>query len=130
MTSSALSHAKIPFLELQSAYKEQREALDEATHRVLSSGWYLLGREIEGFESEFASYTGSKHCIGVANGLDALTLVLILESPFLLPRSPAAQQPQERESPHTTLPSRRPAPCSTRSGGTCPWSRGGSSAGC
>lgn len=76
MTSSAPSGARVPFLELRSAYLEQREAIDEATQRVLASGWYLLGCEIEAFESEFSAYVGSRHCVGVANGLDALTLVL------------------------------------------------------
>lgn len=45
-----------------------------ATQRVIDSGWYILGEEVAAFEAEFARYTGSGHCVGVANGLDALTL--------------------------------------------------------
>lgn len=48
--------------------------LEEAATRVIRSGWYVLGQEVAAFESEFAQYVGAKHCIGVANGLDALIL--------------------------------------------------------
>jgi dTDP-4-amino-4,6-dideoxygalactose transaminase len=67
---------KVPFLELRPAYDELREEFDEAYHRVMDSGWYLLGRELEAFESEYANYCQTKHCVGVANGLDALHLAL------------------------------------------------------
>jgi dTDP-4-amino-4,6-dideoxygalactose transaminase len=67
---------KIPFLDLQATYLELKPEIDAAVSRVLSSGWYLLGSEIQAFEQEFAAFTGSKHCIGVANGLDALFLSL------------------------------------------------------
>jgi dTDP-4-amino-4,6-dideoxygalactose transaminase len=67
---------KIPFLDLQATYLELKPELDAAVSRVLSSGWYLLGAEIAAFEQEYATFTGSKHCIGVANGLDALFLSL------------------------------------------------------
>jgi dTDP-4-amino-4,6-dideoxygalactose transaminase len=68
--------SKIPFLDLQATYLELKPELDAAVGRVLSSGWYLLGSEIAAFEREYAAFTGSKHCIGVANGLDALFLSL------------------------------------------------------
>jgi dTDP-4-amino-4,6-dideoxygalactose transaminase len=68
--------SKIPFLDLQATYLELKPELDAAVGRVLSSGWYLLGTEIAAFEQEYAAFTGSKHCIGVANGLDALFLSL------------------------------------------------------
>jgi len=68
--------AKIPFLELKPTYEELRPEFDAAYHRVMDSGWYLLGRELEGFESEFAKYCGVKHCLGVGNGLDAIHLIL------------------------------------------------------
>lgn len=48
--------------------------LEDAATRVLRSGWYVLGQEVSEFETEFAKYVGAKHCIGVANGLDALIL--------------------------------------------------------
>jgi dTDP-4-amino-4,6-dideoxygalactose transaminase len=67
---------QIPFLDLHATYAELREELDATWHRVMDSGWYLLGRELEAFESEYAAYCGTKHCIGVANGLDALHLSL------------------------------------------------------
>jgi dTDP-4-amino-4,6-dideoxygalactose transaminase len=51
-------------------------AMRQAMERVAASGWYVLGREVEAFEEEFARYCGVRHCIGVANGLDALTLIL------------------------------------------------------
>jgi dTDP-4-amino-4,6-dideoxygalactose transaminase len=67
---------KVPFLELKPAYDELRAEFDAAYHRVMDSGWYLLGKELERFEAEFATYCGVKHCIGVGNGLDALHLIL------------------------------------------------------
>lgn len=66
----------IPFLELKPTYDELKAEIDEAYHRVMDSGWYLLGRELEAFEAEFAAYCETDHCIGVANGLDALHLVV------------------------------------------------------
>ena len=48
----------------------------EVTIRVIDYGWYIQGAEVNAFEQEFATYCGTKHCIGVANGLDALTLIL------------------------------------------------------
>ncbi len=68
--------ANIPFLDLGAQVKELRAEIDESIARVLSSGWYLLGPELEAFESEWAVYTQSKHAIGVANGLEALHLCL------------------------------------------------------
>jgi len=67
---------KIPFLNLNAGYSEIREELDDAYKRVMESGWYILGEEVSAFESEFAKYCGVKHCIGTANGLEALFLVL------------------------------------------------------
>jgi dTDP-4-amino-4,6-dideoxygalactose transaminase len=66
----------IPFLDLTPAYAELRDELDAAYRRVMESGWYILGAEVEAFEREFAAYCGAQHCIGVANGLDALHLIL------------------------------------------------------
>jgi dTDP-4-amino-4,6-dideoxygalactose transaminase len=67
---------KVPFLELKPAYNELRAELDAAYRRVMDSGWYILGNELEAFETEFAAYCGVKHCVGVGNGLDALHLIL------------------------------------------------------
>ena len=68
---------KVPILDLKPACDELRAELDAAYHRVLDSGWLLLGRELEGFESEYAASVGAAHCVGVANGLEAMQLVLM-----------------------------------------------------
>jgi dTDP-3-amino-3,4,6-trideoxy-alpha-D-glucose transaminase len=67
---------KVPFLDLKAAAEELREELDEACRRVVASGWYVLGPEVEAFEREFAAYCGAGHCVGVGSGLDALELTL------------------------------------------------------
>lgn len=66
----------IPFLDLKNINAQYRDELVEACTRVIDSGWYIQGNEVKAFEKEFAEYCGTNHCIGVANGLDALTLVL------------------------------------------------------
>ena len=66
----------IKFLDLQKINSQYSEEIKLATNKVIDSGWYLLGSEVSLFESNYASYIGSKHCIGVANGLDALRLIL------------------------------------------------------
>lgn len=68
---------KIPFLDLGAAYQELRPEIDAAVERVLASGWYVGGNEIDQFELEYARYCGAEHAIGVANGLDALHLALL-----------------------------------------------------
>lgn len=66
----------IPFLDLKSINKQYQAEMLQAASRVIDSGWYILGKEVESFESEFADYCDTSECIGVANGLDALTLIL------------------------------------------------------
>ncbi len=66
----------IPFLKLRDSYIELKSEIDEAVMRVLDSGYYLLGKELLAFESEYASYCEAQHCIGVGNGLEALELAL------------------------------------------------------
>lgn len=66
----------ILFLDLSSPYRELQPEIDAAVARVLSSGWYILGPEVEAFEAEWAAYCGAAHAVGLANGLDALTLAL------------------------------------------------------
>ncbi|ADP69705.1 Glutamine--scyllo-inositol transaminase [Rhodomicrobium vannielii ATCC 17100] len=66
----------IPFLDLGAAYRELKAEIDAAIHRVLDSGWYILGPEVEAFEAEWAGFCGADHAVGVANGLDALILAL------------------------------------------------------
>src|SRR5690554_4920928 len=66
----------VPFLDLKAINTQYRDELVAAATRVIDSGWYIQGTEVQAFEEEFAAYCGSKHCIGVANGLDALTLTL------------------------------------------------------
>jgi dTDP-4-amino-4,6-dideoxygalactose transaminase len=67
---------KVPFHQLKPGYEELRCEFDAAYHRVMDSGWYLLGTEIEEFEAEFASYCHTTYCVGVGNGLEALHLIL------------------------------------------------------
>lgn len=66
----------INFLNLKELNSKYEVELQEACSRVIQSGWYIMGDELSNFESEFARYVGSKYCLGVANGLDALTLSL------------------------------------------------------
>lgn len=66
----------IPFLDLKAVNARYRSELIEACARVIDSGWYISGSELGDFECEFASFCGTKYCIGVANGLDALVLTL------------------------------------------------------
>ncbi|MDB9791493.1 DegT/DnrJ/EryC1/StrS family aminotransferase [Bacteroidia bacterium] len=66
----------IKFLDLQKTNSQYSRELKEAANRVIDSGWYLMGKELESFETQFANYCGVKFCLGVANGLDALRLIL------------------------------------------------------
>lgn len=66
----------IKFLDLQKINAVYREELIDVFTRVLDSGWYIMGAELKRFETDFAMYCGTKHAIGVANGLDALTLII------------------------------------------------------
>ena len=67
---------KVPFLDMVNPYEELKAELDEAYFRFMKSGWYILGKETEAFEEEFASYCWTKYCVGVGNGLEALHLIL------------------------------------------------------
>lgn len=67
----------IKFLDLKAINEQYREEIDAAIQRVLDSGWYLLGAECDAFEGEFADYCEVDHCVGVANGLDALVLIFL-----------------------------------------------------
>jgi dTDP-4-amino-4,6-dideoxygalactose transaminase len=66
----------VPFLDLKAGYLELQADIDAAVQRVLLSGYYILGPEVDAFESEFANYCGTTHAISLANGLDALHLAL------------------------------------------------------
>lgn len=66
----------IKFLDLKATYDELKEDLDKAYHRVMNSGWYLLGNELESFENAFANYCTTKYSVGLGNGLEALELLL------------------------------------------------------
>lgn len=67
----------IPFLDVAAATSELQAEIDDAVNRVLRSGRYILGPEVEAFESEYAEFVGANHCVGVGNGLDALRLSLM-----------------------------------------------------
>ena len=66
----------IEYADLKSEYLILKKEFDEAYQKVMKNGWYILGQEVSDFESEFAKYCGTKHCIGTANGLEAMFLVL------------------------------------------------------
>lgn len=66
----------IKFLDLHAINQLHREELISAFTRVLDSGWFLMGKELQQFEQQFAGYCGTKEAIGVANGLDALSLII------------------------------------------------------
>lgn len=66
----------IPFLDLNAINQQYRQSLIDAATRVIDTGWYVLGQEVKAFEQDFASYCGTQHCVGMANGLDALVLTL------------------------------------------------------
>lgn len=66
----------IPFLDLGMANAPYQKDIEEAALRVLRSGWYILGKEVEAFEAQFAKFCGTRFCVGVANGLEALELIL------------------------------------------------------
>lgn len=66
----------IPFLDLNQVNAPYIQEITKASTRVIQSGWYILGNELKTFENSFAQYCGASHCIGVANGLDAITLSL------------------------------------------------------
>ena len=65
----------IKFLDLQKINAQYEIELKEAAKRVIDSGWYLMGKELESFETNYAEFCGVQHCLGVANGLDALRLI-------------------------------------------------------
>ncbi len=67
---------QIPFLSLKSITEKYSDEIHTAVQRVVDSGWYLQGKENETFENNYAKYIGSKYCIGVANGLDALIWIV------------------------------------------------------
>jgi dTDP-4-amino-4,6-dideoxygalactose transaminase len=67
----------VPFLDLGAAYRELQTDLESAILASLRTGWYIGGRDVEAFESDFATFTETQHCVGVANGLDALHLALL-----------------------------------------------------
>src|SRR5262245_43585899 len=67
---------EVPFLDLGQTYFEIKDELDEAYSRVMNSGWYILGEEVKAFAQEFAAYCGTRYCVGVGNGLEALQLIM------------------------------------------------------
>lgn len=67
---------KVPFLDIAAAHAELRDDLDATWKRVVDSAYFITGPELAAFETAFAAYCGTKHCIGVGNGLDALSILL------------------------------------------------------
>ncbi|MGH1337123.1 MAG: DegT/DnrJ/EryC1/StrS family aminotransferase [Aureispira sp.] len=71
-----MTTTSVKFLDLQKINAQYEPALSAAIQEVVHSGWYILGKGVQQFEEEFAAYCGAQHCLGVANGLDALILIL------------------------------------------------------
>ena len=65
---------KVAFNVLDRQFMMHKEEYEAKALEVLRSGWYILGKEVEAFETEFAKYLGSRHCVGLASGLDAIVL--------------------------------------------------------
>lgn len=72
-----MAKVKIKFIDFTKEFKEHKGEFNLAIQNVLTSGWYILGQEVSDFEKEFANYLGSKYCIGVGNGLEALQISLM-----------------------------------------------------
>ncbi|WPK12473.1 DegT/DnrJ/EryC1/StrS family aminotransferase [Lysinibacillus louembei] len=66
----------IPFLDLKKINEQHHDLITQAIDKVVKSGWYILGESVNEFEDKFATYCGTKYCVGVANGLDALSLII------------------------------------------------------
>ena len=77
MNNQTVNSGPVTFLDLKATYLELQVELDSAVQRVMNSGWYILGNELEQFEASFASYCEAKYCLGVANGLEALQIILM-----------------------------------------------------
>ena len=67
----------IPFFDLTKQYESIKSEIDDATARILKSGWYILGTEVKAFEKEFADYIGVKHALGVGSGTEAIHIALL-----------------------------------------------------
>ena len=70
-----MENLKVPFVDIPESYRELKSDIDESIQNVLDKGWFILGEEVEKFENEFASFCGTRHCVAVASGLDALSLI-------------------------------------------------------
>lgn len=73
---SVMTRMNIPYLDIKKITEQHGEEIQAAVAEVVSSGWYLHGKAVRRFEANYARYVGTKHCVGVGNGLDALTLTL------------------------------------------------------
>ena len=65
------------FNNFNKQYANIKNEIDKSVHRVLESGWYILGKEVQCFEEQFAKYIGTKYCVGVASGTDAILISLL-----------------------------------------------------
>jgi dTDP-4-amino-4,6-dideoxygalactose transaminase len=72
-----MSRNVIPFVDLKRPYEKYKDEIDEALTRVIVSGWYLFGKELEGFEKEFSGYLGAGYGVGVASGTEAIQIALM-----------------------------------------------------
>lgn len=71
-----MNKINVPFVSINAIHKELRPELDDAYNRVIDNAWFIQGKECEAFEEEYAGYIGTRYCVGVASGLDAILLIL------------------------------------------------------
>lgn len=74
-----MDQVRAKFIDFAREFRDHEDEFNSAIQKVLASGWYILGQEVSDFEKEFANYLGSKHCVGVGNGLEALQISLMAE---------------------------------------------------
>ena len=105
---------KVPFLDLKSINLQYEEGFKEAFDRVLQNGWFVMGEEYRAFEKEFAAYCGVEHCIGVANGLDAVALFVDIRSSVFLNQVMIFSSPPILTLRACLLSPKRLQPCARR----------------
>lgn len=89
--------ARIPFVDFGARVRELRPEIDAALARVLDSGWFILGPEVEAFERELAAALGVPHAVAVGNGTDALEIALLALG--VGPGMRSSRRPSQRRSP-------------------------------
>ena len=76
----------VDYLNLARRVARRQDEYLCAVQQVMKQGWFILGKQLQAFEEEYARYIGTNHCVGVGNGLDALTLIWITVFDYILPQ--------------------------------------------